>query len=318
MKLKPSFSAPLLVLFIYIALIALDFIDYGSMEKDGVYLSLIVLQLLIFIIPGIIFCRLRGVGYSLKLNIKPFAPGKLGFILLCAMTLACGTMIIRFAQVYAAGITDFTFTLYDTYLPEDMKDVGSILYVVITFAAIPAICEEFVFRGIMLTEYNEGGFGAVTSAVITSIMFAMLHFSLERLPMYFFGGIILAFAVYTTGSVLASMIIHFLYNLYGLFAEGYILTVIRNPENTFFFIFMVSVLFLMFMIMTVGEAERINYRNAVNGAETPKYIQKRQQTDSGAMSLQRLKLLAEAFFSPSFLLCILVFVIITFGFIIIG
>ena len=31
------------------------------------------------------------------------------------------------------------------------------------FAVVPAICEEFVFRAILLTEYNEGGFGAGAS-----------------------------------------------------------------------------------------------------------------------------------------------------------
>jgi sodium transport system permease protein len=98
--------------------------------------------------------------------------------------------------------------------------------VLVGMAALPAICEELLMRGLVaraLTE-NLGRTGAV---LVSAGLFALLHASPARfLPMVCFG-VILAHATLTTGSVVTSMVIHAINNVIAL-----LLTAERWPNLT--------------------------------------------------------------------------------------
>ena len=159
MKVKASLSSPFFVLIIYILALASGFLQSKLLESENnIYLSVIILQILIFIIPAIVFCRLKGVGYSMKLNIKLFSPGKLGCVIMSALVLICGSVLIRFAQIYVGGLDAFSFSMFDSYLASASS--GNFLFTAMAFVVMLAITEEFVFRGVLLTEYNEDDFGA--------------------------------------------------------------------------------------------------------------------------------------------------------------
>ena len=67
MKTKASFSAPLFALILYALLFASGFAKDRLIGAGGnVFLSVIILQILIFIIPSIIFCLMKGAQYSLS------------------------------------------------------------------------------------------------------------------------------------------------------------------------------------------------------------------------------------------------------------
>ena len=221
MKMKASFAAPFFVLIVYCLALASEIIGDKLLVSEGnVHLSVIILQILIFMIPAIIFSRLKGVGYSMKLNIKLFSPGKLGSIIVSALTLICGSILIRFVEIYLFGVENFGFSMFDKYLNALTSD--EFLFTATAFAVVPAITEEFVFRAIVLTEYNEEGYGAVSSSVVSALLSSMLFFSFDKLPIFFLAGIIFSMVTYTTGSSLAAMLCHMIFNFYGIFAENMI------------------------------------------------------------------------------------------------
>ena len=330
--LKPSLTTPAFILVIYALLIGSRYIDKSALTYNGsIYLSLVILQFIVLIIPAIFFCRLKGINYGSKLGMKLFSPGKLGFTLTAVLVMISGSTIIRLAQVYIIKRQEFSFFLYDSYVPGNTDSIFNVLYIAIAFAVLPAITEEFVFRGIVLTEYNYGGYGSFCAAFMSAVMFAMLHFSFSQFFIYLFCGIVLSFLVYNTQSVFPAMIAHMLYNLYGLFAESYIIKLLMRPSSIVFLIFFVVVVFLICLAVLFGEAERINFAYAVTGHPTPEYKLKR--TDDGetpdiSSSTEEdnpdavvkkesfgesFRLILNAMFSPTFLMCVVVFTLVAIG-----
>ncbi|HPU17806.1 MAG TPA: hypothetical protein PLZ27_03945 [Bacillota bacterium] len=63
MKIKPTIAAPALVFIIYSALLLSRAINLDTMlNGTDPYLAAVVVQLLIFILPTLFFCTLRGGG----------------------------------------------------------------------------------------------------------------------------------------------------------------------------------------------------------------------------------------------------------------
>ena len=88
MKVRASFLSPLFVLILYILALASGLLqDKLISGGNDPCLSVIIISMLVYIIPAIIFCRLKDVGYSAKLNIKLFSPGKLGCVIMSSLVL---------------------------------------------------------------------------------------------------------------------------------------------------------------------------------------------------------------------------------------
>jgi hypothetical protein len=114
---------------------------------------------------------------------------------------------------------------------------------VLSLAVLPSIVEEFVFRGIMLREYRNGGIWF--AALISSIMFAMIHFDLKQFPIYLDLGMILAWIEFITKSVWACVAVHIIYNIYAIFIEKYIWIFSTNPDSeVLFWLILVCALFI--------------------------------------------------------------------------
>ncbi len=77
-------------------------------------------------------------------------------------------------------------------------------------AVLPAINEEFVMRGILLTNYEH--VPLVKAALMNGLFFGMLHLNGNQFTYAFVMGIMLFVLVKITGSIYASMIVHFIVN----------------------------------------------------------------------------------------------------------
>ena len=329
---KASFRAPLFVLIIYGLILLSRTIESKIASNGNIYLSLIILQILVFIIPSILFCRLRGVGYSVKLNIKPFSPGKLGCVVLAAIALISGSVVLRLFQISVFDSNTFLFSMYSKYLPANPSEY--FLFCTMSFAVMPAIAEEFVFRSIVLSEYNNSGIGAVAASAVSSLLSSMIFFDLEQLPVFLLCGIVCSVVTYVTGSSLTAILTHMLFNIYGIFGEPRLIRAMINPSNRVITVFTAVLLFLILTVIFLGECEHIMYRAGINGVQTPSYRLKKTDdgttpdiasTDAedddndnkkrnGLILSGKFKSRMEVFFSPTFLMCILVFAVAVFGF----
>lgn len=300
-KMKNTLLAPILTTVVFLMLILSNFIDTKIIRyRDNLYLSVIILQLLIFIIPGIFYSKLKGPGYVNKLNFRLFGMNGVIFIAAIFLALICGDMIIKLAH-YAIGIYRPQITHFDKYLQFSVNstDAPEILYVILAYVLLPAISEEFLFRGIVLTEYNVSGAGSVNTVILTALLYAMLYFDFLNFPIHFLNGIVFGLAVFVTRSVMASIIMHAMYNLFGLFAETYMMRLASHTGNLTFYVFILITGIFIFTLFALGNAEKIYYGYSADIDEAPeRYV----------MQGNIFKRFSEAAISPSYLICVILFV----------
>ncbi len=294
MKIKGINAAPSLVAVIYLLLILSGFWSPTAGDENP-YLSVIVIELLIFVLPALFFFRLRGKSYASRTRVALFEPGTVPFIIIASVALILLSCTIKLA-IYR--IFDYSLDITSTYTSfvPDAPTGADLLFSALAFAVFPAVTEELVFRGIVLAEYEECG--PVTAVLVSSLLFAMLHFDLKLFPVYFVSGILLALSAYACRSVFAPMLIHTFNNVFGLFFEDYIWNSILQPRNIVIFSFVAVSLLLISLMLLFGEASRL-YRSYGNfGAESPYILKKSERTPTTA-----------ALISVPFALCVLIFVL---------
>lgn len=297
--------APLLALVIYLLILLSRFLDLSKFaQNDSEYLIAAIMQIIIVMLPAIAYCKLKGDGFVERLNIRFFRPSHIWLIITLFFVMTLGSVLLSLL-LFKIGIVSqgsSSFTSYDPILGESYFFPA---YSIITFAVVPAISEEFVFRGIMFEEYK--GYGAVTAVVISTLLFAMMHFNFEFLLVYLFCGFILGLCAYITRSLVAVTVLHFLYNLFQLFGEGYMWNVFVNQKSVIFFIFIVTSLFIIFSMLAAGQAERIFFRLGTS-AESEKI-----PNNHGFVSREKIpgtvNPLVKALLSPTFLVCAIIFFI---------
>ncbi len=289
-----------LVLGTYILLLLSKIIDVTLINRDNEYLSVVVLQMMIFLIPAALWCRFSGEKYMRSLRIAPIKADSVAVMIAAALVMISGGVLI---SMLFGGLESLSqnFSLYNTFISKDDGTVPSRLYLVLAYAVLPALCEEFVYRGILCHEYEKGG---VTRAVLlSSLFFSLLHFNLQNFPVYFFAGVILALTLYATRSVFGAIIAHFLYNLFGLFGQPYINTFYNITSSTKLFVFVIVMIFLVSAVVFCAEASRL-YKRYFERALSSKY---RQPVLQGFDSIKTSYL--EVLTKPSAIACYALYII---------
>jgi sodium transport system permease protein len=98
-----------------------------------------------------------------------------------------------------------------TELLKAIKDAGGFTMVLGALALAPAICEETLCRGTLLSGL-ERGVGRGAAVVVSAILFALLHLDPSRFFPQFVLGMVLAVLAQRTGSILPGMLVHFVHN----------------------------------------------------------------------------------------------------------
>ena len=86
---------------------------------------------------------------------------------------------------------------------------------ILCFAVVPAIVEEYVFRGVILGEFLnvKKRFGIPSAVMLSSLFFALLHFSLGSVLYGFFFGCLFALVRISTGNMIYPICMHMAFNM---------------------------------------------------------------------------------------------------------
>lgn len=148
--------------------------------------------------------RRRGLSDALRLNPLPVLP-----MLMVAF--------MAVLSVYAASALGSLWAMLLDALglkqPQTSLDTltgSGLLVSVLTVAAIPAVCEELLFRGLVFAAFERRGTAA--GIAVSSVLFGLLHGNLYGLPGYVLVGAVSAFIVFALDSLYAGMFYHTVYN----------------------------------------------------------------------------------------------------------
>lgn len=90
----------------------------------------------------------------------------------------------------------------------------------LVIALAPAVCEEMLFRGMILHSLK-ARYRAVSAIAITSVLFGFYHMSLVKFVPTGLLGLVLCYVVWRTGSIYPAMLMHFLNNAYSVMVSYY-------------------------------------------------------------------------------------------------
>ena len=159
-------------------------------------------QWMFLFIPVVIYFLVTKRSVKETLSLKLPALSEVGFVIII--------------YVVSLPIVGFLGNLSQMFFHNPVAEAfstmkGMPIYLAVFFIAVtPAICEELVMRGVVLSGYKD-----VTrwkAAVINGLLFGLFHMNLQQFFYAFAIGIILAYIVRITGSILNSMLYHVLLN----------------------------------------------------------------------------------------------------------
>ncbi|MCH5298218.1 MAG: CPBP family intramembrane metalloprotease [Ruminococcus sp.] len=192
-------------------------------------------------IVGAIYCKLSSSDMSKLVPVSRVKPK-----LLCCFVLI--TLTVSFISSYMTDILldnlSFIGISSKSFVDIDSGDGFSVLLQIISVAVVPALVEEFMFRGIILHKLLP--YGTTFAILVTTILFAMLHGNIVQIPFAFVGGLAMAFSVVKTNSLLPSIISHFFINLLSVYLDAAkYYEVPTDINNTIYFI-------LLFVVVLGG------------------------------------------------------------------
>jgi len=83
-------------------------------------------------------------------------------------------------------------------------------------AAVPAVCEELFFRGVLLSGLSSGA-RKWTAIVTSAVIFGVFHFILFKILVTVGMGVVLALLCWNSRSIVPSMLAHLLHNGIGTY-----------------------------------------------------------------------------------------------------
>lgn len=184
----------------------------------------IVNQLALFIVPVLIFAMFAGKSIPdyLKLNRKiNLFPLMIGISIIAA----CMPFINWLGEVNGnmnlphqlGGIEEWmrtseneAATLTGAFL--GTANCGSFLINILMIAILPAVGEEFFFRGVLQRLFSEWFKNAHVAIIVTAFIFSAIHMQFYGFIPRFVLGLFLGYAFYWSGTLWVPIIIHFINN----------------------------------------------------------------------------------------------------------
>ena len=284
-KIKDYHITPFFCLILYILIFAASFIKPGGEFSANTLLFALVTQLLVFVLPSIIYKRIKGPIRYREAGFRIFGASSVLLVICASVFMFCASVLIGLKTSGSSGA--YYADLSEINLP-------GILYVILIYCLLPAVTEEIAFRSVIYGEYRKHGiFGAV---ILSSALFALVHFSLSSFLSYFLCGAVLALIYEVTRSVFASMLTHFLYNLMSVFSQKILSDAANKADNMIPFIFAFVCAMLLFLFFSLSRAQRILEYDAAKQPES--------ENEELPPFPVRLRSLMISLVSPGFLLCI--------------
>lgn len=156
---------------------------------------------------------------AITLKYRKF-PVKRAFPVKCHPKYFLIALLLIFGLIFSVswidtGVTEFLKLLgyvpkgKDAYLPD--LSGGLVVPALIVIAVMPAIFEEGLFRGVILNSCEDGA-GTVRTVFIVGFAFSLFHASAEQTVYQFLAGCVFAFVAIRAGSILPSVVMHFINN----------------------------------------------------------------------------------------------------------
>lgn len=224
-------------LIVLVLMIAISSMAFGLFMPEDVnterwLIATLIMEMVVVGIPPLIYL------VASRMDIKHVARinrvGGMELLLVLGMAVF-GYAVVAFINVVWYSILSRIGNPVQPVFPS-IKTGKQYIIAIIAMAVVPALVEEFLFRGVILRGYER--FGALTAIVVSGVLFGLLHLNLVNLPAIIFLGIMISYVVMRTDSILPGVLYHFTQNFLSIsflflqeFAQGYLDDVAAMEQN---------------------------------------------------------------------------------------
>lgn len=264
----------LILLIVFLLQAALSVV-LGTFFADSLsdYVQIFLTQIIPIFIPAMVCCFMSREGFKgFARNTKPSFLN----ILLCIVLAVCANLILSFATTAIGNVlfTNNSNSLTDIGLPQtNFEFILDIIFVCL----MPAVFEELLFRGAVLTSY-ENIYGSKKAILFCGFVFAIMHNSLTAFVPQFIIGIFLSFIVLKFDSLYLGMLAHFTNNFTTLFIQYVVLQKWSGSKTVLFRSPFLTVLILLIIFAaTLTAALRLNNKITFKPKTLPWKVRKRER-----------------------------------------
>lgn len=198
----------------------------GGMATGNITLTRIIVsfsQFMFIFVPVVLMNMLRGDRFTagFKFRNTKISYYALSFIgMLAVQPLLQYILVLQnkiiFSLPFGQNSLNSIKNLYDyfesfTNTLVVSSSVGEFIFVTFVIALTPAICEEFMFRGLILSNLEKLNSSKIP-VIFTGLLFAIFHFHPFNIIPLIILGIFISYIAYYSGSIFPAIMVHFVNN----------------------------------------------------------------------------------------------------------
>ena len=281
--------------------IVLDFLPIGEVAYNVIYQLIYAAGYMLSFMLPVCFLRrfLKGKGCAVQpMSLSPrLSP------LLLPIVFAGVTVCFSMAQINAYIVDLFG---YSDFMSEMMGETVAmapyeIVLNFIVLSIVPAFCEEFLFRGAILS--NLRPFGRTNAVIISAVLFALMHQNAGQLLSTFAAGIVLGLVYEYTGSIWNCTVLHLLNNFVSV-VQTTVLAKYGETEYAATILTVIEVGIYLIGAISIGilVCKHFSKRETLEGGAFEKTL---PAADSYAAHPVRGRTAAKLFFCPSMIIFVI-------------
>lgn len=196
-------------LLLYVVVVILFVLGGTILVRKPLIMQASVIGVFGILIPTVMYALLSGVSFRETFRLGGMAPGKIG--LTAVVTAAAFPLLTEALYLLSLLVDPHGTSQWDARKELKMLIAQDWAPAILVLAVLPAITEEALFRGYLLTglERAAGRTGAVCAC---AFLFGLLHVSPVRVLATTLLGVLFGFVCLTTGSLGYAMLAHLLNN----------------------------------------------------------------------------------------------------------
>lgn len=209
----------------------------------------VVLSILMFTLPFTVIFGLNGLRASELVSFKrPKKGNRLAMYFIGLAFCAFSNTAVSLAD----GLFGYFGFEYNVNYGESPSGFFGFMLCVISTVAVPALVEEFAFRGLVLGSLKKYGEGF--AIIVSSVVFGLMHGNFEQMPFAFSVGLVLGFITIKTESLLIACAVHATNNAVSVIFDFLPSTVSQSAQNVMYIVFIMVCMLLGIAALFCGGA----------------------------------------------------------------
>ncbi len=238
-----------LCLAVFAGLMVLNFLQHMNWLPLRNY-GVIIVYLLIFLLPTLIYIKRRHRKWGEMLRIHKLSIKYFPFtiVISIAICLICGVLnLLGYVALGSFVVEQQPTAMFDF-------STQNSLVLVLTMVVLPAVTEEFLMRGVVLSEYEQ--YGTTRAVMLSALIFALFHANPIHFVSLFVAGICYGLLTLLFDSVYPALIAHLFNNSAALLLYYHKEYVSYMLEDPLFLIFLLVAVFAV-LVLALKMLEKI-------------------------------------------------------------